>query len=112
MPPEPRESGTLTRVLMRFVFLYGGALSETEVDGHLYCLDMNAHKWTIVELAGAQAAADPVGTSARTEISMALAYCIDQFGCWRDAGEVRDYVWNWTETGSRNGPILGPEMVF
>ena len=42
-----------------------------------------------------------LGLSARSNLTSALAYCIDQFGCWRDAGEVRDYVWKWTLSAYR-----------
>jgi hypothetical protein len=51
--PMPAGRGFCRMIICEeLVFLYGGALSETEFDGNLYCLDMNEHKWTIVPLAG------------------------------------------------------------
>ena len=46
MPPEPRESGTLTRVLMRFVFLYGGIGADGQPMNDVNLLDLNTKTWS------------------------------------------------------------------
>ena len=47
MPPDPRESGTMTRVLTRFLFVYGGVGADAQPMADVSLFDLKTRSWSV-----------------------------------------------------------------